>query len=172
MKIALDPYMHRHLPLVELPRLAADLGYEYIELSPRADFLDWWVRPRVYPDRIRAFRKALSDHGVKLASLLPMYRWASPHEDERQAAVENWKRAVQVAVDMDCDTLNWSSGADRRRIVAIRHAAAASTRPNRARPPGGARWKSWSRLSSGRASTSTSSRTPRISSRRFIRPWT
>jgi myo-inositol catabolism protein IolH len=110
MKIALDPYMHRHLPLVELPRLAADLGYEYIELSPRADFLDWWVRPRVYPDRIRAFRKALSDHGVKLASLLPMYRWASPHEDERQAAVENWKRAVQVAVDMDCDTLNSEFG--------------------------------------------------------------
>jgi sugar phosphate isomerase/epimerase len=41
MKIALDPYMHRHLPLVELPRLPAELGYEYLELSPRSDFLDW-----------------------------------------------------------------------------------------------------------------------------------
>ena len=40
MKIALDPYMHRHLPLDELPRKAAELGYEYIELSPREDFLE------------------------------------------------------------------------------------------------------------------------------------
>ena len=87
MKIALDPYMHRHVPLLELPRLVAELGYEYIELSPRADFLDWWVRPRVYPERIAAFKQALKDHGVKLASLLPMYRWASPIESERQTAV-------------------------------------------------------------------------------------
>lgn len=54
MKIALDPYMHRHLSLNELPRLAADLGYEYIELSPRADFLDWFVHPRVYPDQVES----------------------------------------------------------------------------------------------------------------------
>jgi len=45
MRIALDPYMHRHLSLDELPRKAAELGYEWIELSPRADFLDWWVAP-------------------------------------------------------------------------------------------------------------------------------
>ena len=85
MKIALDPYMHRHLSLEELPRKAAELGYEWIELSPRDDFLDWWVAPRVYPERIASFKKALKDHGVKIASLLPMYRWSSPHEDERQS---------------------------------------------------------------------------------------
>ena len=110
MKIALDPYMHRHLSLEELPRLAADMGYEYLELSPRADFLDWFVRPRVYPERIASFKKALKDHDVKIASLLPMYRWASPHEDERLAAVENWKLAIQVAVDMGVDTMNSEFG--------------------------------------------------------------
>uniref|UniRef100_A0A2A4Z5W7 Protein iolH n=1 Tax=OCS116 cluster bacterium TaxID=2030921 RepID=A0A2A4Z5W7_9PROT len=110
MKIALDPYMHRHLPLEELPRLAAEMGYEYLELSPRADFLDWFVRPRVYPERIASFKKALKDHNVKIASLLPMYRWASPHEDERLAAVEHWKRAIQVAVDMGIDTMNSEFG--------------------------------------------------------------
>lgn len=110
MRIALDPYMHRHLSLEELPRLAAELGYEWIELSPRADFLNWWVRPRVFPERIASFRKALKDHGVGIASLLPMYRWASPHEDERLAAVENWKRAIQVAVDMGVDTMNSEFG--------------------------------------------------------------
>ena len=57
MKIALDPYMHRHLSLEELPRKVAELGYEWIELSPRADFLDWWVAPRVYPSASPASRR-------------------------------------------------------------------------------------------------------------------
>jgi myo-inositol catabolism protein IolH len=110
MKVALDPYMHRHVPLLELPKLVAELGYEYIELSPRADFLDWWVRPRVYPERIQAFKKSLRDHGVKLASLLPMYRWASPHQVERLAAMRYWKAAIQVAVELECDTMNSEFG--------------------------------------------------------------
>jgi myo-inositol catabolism protein IolH len=91
MKVALDPYMLRTVPLTELPRLVAELGYEHIELSPRADFLDWWVHPRAYPERIREFKRALSESGVKLASLLPMYRWASPDEEQRKAAVAYWK---------------------------------------------------------------------------------
>lgn len=110
MKIALDPYMHRHLPLVELPRLAAELGYEYIELSPRADFLDWWVHPRAYPERIKAFKQALRANDVQLASLLPMYRWASPNEDERKAAMRYWKAAIRVAGDMECATMNSEFG--------------------------------------------------------------
>ncbi len=73
MKIALDPYMHRHLDLPGICRLTAELGYEYIELSPRADFLEWWSMPRVYPERIQAFKQAMTDHGVKLATLQPMY---------------------------------------------------------------------------------------------------
>ena len=46
MKIALDPYMFRRVPLTELPGLVAELGYEYIELSPREDFLPFFVHPR------------------------------------------------------------------------------------------------------------------------------
>jgi myo-inositol catabolism protein IolH len=110
MKIALDPYMHRALALEELPRLAAELGYQYIELSPRSDFLEWWVRPRIYPERLRSFKKALKDHNVQLASLLPMYRWASPDESERQTAVVNWKKAIEVAVEMEVSTLNSEFG--------------------------------------------------------------
>ena len=110
MKIALDPYMHRHLSLEELPRKVAELGYEWIELSPRDDFLAWWVHPRAYPERIKSFKKALKDHGVKIASLLPMYRWASPHEDERQTAVRYWKKAIEIAVEMGVDTMNSEFG--------------------------------------------------------------
>ena len=59
MKIALDPFMHRHLSLEELPSKVAELGYEWIELSPRGDFLEWFKAPRVFPDRIKTFKKAL-----------------------------------------------------------------------------------------------------------------
>ncbi len=106
MKIALDPYMHRHLSLRETARFAAELGYQYIELSPRSDFFEWWVHPRAYPERIVEFKKDLKEFGVKLASLLPMYRWASPHEPERQAAMTYWKKAIEIAVEMDCPTMN------------------------------------------------------------------
>lgn len=106
MRIALDPYMHRHLALPEVVRLAAQLGYEHIELSPRPDFFPFFVAPRANADVIREFKRALRDTGVQIASLLPLYRWSSPDEGERRAAVRYWKRAIQVAVDMGCRTMN------------------------------------------------------------------
>ena len=54
MKLALAPFMHRHLPVTELPRPAADLGYEHIGLSPRADFLDGIVTSCVFAWEERA----------------------------------------------------------------------------------------------------------------------
>ena len=73
MKIALDPFMHRHLSLEALPGKVAELGYEWVELSPRGDFLEWFKAPRVYPARIKAVKRAFKDAGVGIASLLPMY---------------------------------------------------------------------------------------------------
>jgi myo-inositol catabolism protein IolH len=110
MRIALDPFMHRHLPLERLGDKAAELGYEWLELSPRGDFLEWFRAPRVFPGRIASFRRALSDAGVGIASLLPMYRWASNEEAERQAAVRHWRRAIEIAVDMGVDTMNSEFG--------------------------------------------------------------
>lgn len=119
MKIALDPYMIRHLALPDLCRATADLGYDQIELSPRADFLDWWVMPRATRDRMAAFKAALKAHGVGLATLQPMYRWASPFEDERQWAIRCWKRAIEVAVEMDCPLMisEFGRGASPERSV-------------------------------------------------------
>ena len=110
VQIALDTYMFRDVPLLDLPGLVADLGYEWIELSPRGDFLEWFKAPRIFPDRIKSFRKALSDANVGIASLLPMYRWASNDETERQAAVKHWKRAIEIAVELGVDTMNSEFG--------------------------------------------------------------
>lgn len=102
MKIALDPFMHRHLSLEDLPSNVAELGYEWIELSPRADFLEWFKAPRAFPDRIKSFRKALSDANVGIATLLPMYRWASNDEDERKAAIpDDWRERFIEAYDQE-----------------------------------------------------------------------
>ncbi len=106
MKIALDPYMLRHVPLLELPQTVADLGYRYIELSPRADFIPFFLHPRVDTETIAAFRRALDRAGVEVATILPLFRWSGPDEDERQAAVRYWKRAIQVAVELGVEVMN------------------------------------------------------------------
>lgn len=125
MKIALDPYMIRHLPLDRLPHAVAELGYDQIELSPRSDFLDWWVMPRATRERMAAFRQAMRASGVGLASLQPMYRWASPFEDERQWAVRCWKKAIEVAVEMECTLMvsEFGRGASPERSVGERPGA-------------------------------------------------
>jgi len=106
MKIALDPYMFRTTALNELPGLVADLGYQYIELSPRDDFMPFFLHPRADKAKIAGFKKALDAVGVQVASNLPLYRWSGPDEDERQAAVRYWKRAIQITVDLDCSVMN------------------------------------------------------------------
>ena len=106
MKLALDPYMLRSVPLLELPGAVADLGYEYIELSPREDFMPFFLHPRCDDAMVTAFKKALDGAGVTIASNLPLYRWSGPDEDQRQAAVRNWKRAIQITVDLGCAVMN------------------------------------------------------------------
>jgi myo-inositol catabolism protein IolH len=106
MRIALDPYMLRHVPLTKLPGVVAELGYEHIELSPREDFLPFFLHPRADRSTISQFKGALDAAGVGISSVLPLYRWSGPDEDERQAAVRYWKRAIQVTVDLGCRVMN------------------------------------------------------------------
>jgi myo-inositol catabolism protein IolH len=106
MKIALDPYMFRNVPLLELPALVAELGYEWLELSPREDFTPFFLHPRVDDGTVQEFRKALSAAGVGISSVLPLYKWSSADEDERQAAVRYWKRAIQITSDLGVDVMN------------------------------------------------------------------
>src|SRR6202048_2089787 len=100
MKLTLDPYMFRGVPLTELPRVVAELGYKYIELSPRDDFMPFFLHPRADRDTISTFKSALSAAGVEVATVLPLYRWSGPDEDERQAAVREWKRAIEITVEL------------------------------------------------------------------------
>ena len=106
MKLALDPYMLRSTPLLELPGVVAELGYEHIELSPREDFTPFFLHPRAGKETVRQFKAALDAAGVSVACHLPLYRWSGPDEDERQAAVRYWKRAIELTVELDCRVMN------------------------------------------------------------------
>lgn len=55
-------------------------------------------------------KRALKAADVGIASLLPMYRWASNDETERQAALKHWKRAIEIAAELGVDTMNSEFG--------------------------------------------------------------
>ena len=107
MKIALDPtpFHHSH-SLLEFPRLAADLGYEWLQLTPHADFIPFFNHPKADDELVQAFKKACTDAGVGVASVLPVLRWSGPDEDAREAAVRYWKRAIQITVELGVNTMN------------------------------------------------------------------
>ncbi|MGY1620847.1 sugar phosphate isomerase/epimerase family protein [Geodermatophilus sp. SYSU D00965] len=106
MRIALDPQMLRTTPLLELPDVVAGMGYEWIELSPREDFIPFFKHPRVDLATVRAFRGKLASAGVGVTSVLPVMRWSGPGEVERQAAVRYWRRAIEICVELGVDTMN------------------------------------------------------------------
>ena len=58
--------------------------------------------PAGRPGRRRGVPAALDAAGVEVASVLPLYRWSGPDEDERQAAVRYWKRAIEITVELGC----------------------------------------------------------------------
>ncbi len=107
MRLALDAQMFFATASVyELPDIAASLGYSWIELSPKDDFIPFFRHPRIDDAGVRRLKKITADAGVGFSSIIPLNRWAGPDEDQRQAAVRSWKRAIQIAVDLEVDVLN------------------------------------------------------------------
>jgi sugar phosphate isomerase/epimerase len=106
VKIALDPAMyHADLSVPDELRNAADLGYEYLELSPRADLFFWHRYPKADDAAVAAVKKACNETGVTLLSLVPVFNWSSPDEQERQAQVRNWRR-LQIVRELNKPWVN------------------------------------------------------------------
>ncbi|GGG13541.1 protein iolH [Rhodococcoides trifolii] len=107
MKIALDPTpFHHDYSLLQLPGVVADLGYEWMQLTPHVDMIPFFNHPKADDDLVGKFKKACSDAGVGIASVLPVLRWSGPDEDSREAAVRYWKRAIQITVDLGVHVMN------------------------------------------------------------------
>lgn len=106
VRLALDPTpFHRSHALLDFPRVAAECGYSWLQMTPHADFLPFFNHPKADDDLVRQMRKACDGAGVQIASMLPVLRWSGPDEDAREAAVRYWKRVVQITVDLGVDTI-------------------------------------------------------------------
>jgi myo-inositol catabolism protein IolH len=106
VKIALDPtpFHHTH-KLLEFPKLAAELGYKYLQMTPHADFIPFFNHARADDDLVKSLKKACKDAGVEIASTLPVLRISSPDPDAREAAVNYFKRVIQITSQLDVDTI-------------------------------------------------------------------
>jgi myo-inositol catabolism protein IolH len=106
VKVALDPAMyHARLSVADEVRKAAELGYQYLELSPRPDFFFWHRYPKADDDAIAEVRRACRETGVTLQTLVPVFNWSSPEEQERLAQVRNWRRLLEIADELECPTI-------------------------------------------------------------------
>ncbi len=117
MRIALDPDTIRFQSITDMVRQAADMGFEYIEQSPHPQIIPFYKHPKYNKDIINEYKAALKETGVKLSSIIPIYWWSHPDEQRRLAAVENWKLAIQFAVEMGIDLINTELGGDIKRPV-------------------------------------------------------
>jgi len=107
VRIAFDPTpLHATHAFLDFPRVTADLGYDWIQLTPHPDFLPFFGHPRADRALIAATKKAVADAGIRISSLLPVQRWSSPDESQREAAVRNWKRIVEIAAELEVEVIN------------------------------------------------------------------
>lgn len=118
MRLAYDPSHYRdNTNLKDTIDAVARLGYEYVELSPRKDFIWFYEYPKVDKQLIKDLKRYCLDAGVKISSVLPVQQWSSPVEEERQAAVRNWKRCIEITSELGVDLMNSEFAGDISRPV-------------------------------------------------------
>lgn len=107
VRIALDPTpFHSYNDLLEFPEITARLGYEYMQLTPHPDVGPFYRYPKADDALITRLKKRLSSAGVTIPALQPVQRISSPEEHQRVAGVRNMRRIIEIAVDLDVDTIN------------------------------------------------------------------
>ncbi|WP_166974149.1 sugar phosphate isomerase/epimerase family protein [Brevibacterium atlanticum] len=107
MKIAYDPTpLHHTHRLLDFAAATADLGYEHMQLTPHPDFATHFRYPKMDRDLIRRFASSVETAGITVPALLPVQRIAWPDEAKRVAAVKNFRRVIEIAVDLGVGTIN------------------------------------------------------------------
>ncbi|GGA75817.1 protein iolH [Pseudoclavibacter endophyticus] len=106
-RIALDPtpYHSTHW-LLEFPDVAARAGYEYLQLTPHPDFGPSFRYPKADDGLVAKLKKAAADAGVTIPSLLSVQRISWPDEPQREAAVRNFRRIFELAVELEIPIIN------------------------------------------------------------------
>ena len=154
MKIAFDVDVIKDLGITRMVHQVAEWGYKYIEQSPHPQINPFYKHPRASREIMAEYKQALRDTGLELSSFICVYRWSGPDELRRQAAVKNWKRLVEIAVEMGVQVINTEFSGD----------------PRSAMKCSIAQWKNCCRFLSEKASAWRSRRIPGISAKRTMKP--
>ena len=106
MKVAFDVDVIKDLSVTNMVRQVSEWGYKYIEQSPHPRINPFYKHPKASREIMTEYKRALQTYGVDISSFIVVYRWSGPDEIRRQAAVKNWKRMIEIAVDMDVQVIN------------------------------------------------------------------
>jgi myo-inositol catabolism protein IolH len=106
-RIALDPtpYFSR-TDFLGLFDAVARAGYEWIHLTPHPDFIPFFSHPRADRSSLERLKTRAQQSGVGIVGLQPVQRWSAPDELPREAAVRNFRRIIQIAVDLEVRVIN------------------------------------------------------------------
>lgn len=113
MKIAFDvDVLAKQMPIRDYVHQVADWGYRYIEQSPHPRINPFYKHPLFSEECQKEYKQALRETGVEISSFIVVYRWSGPTEEQRQHAVANWKRMIEIAVDMGVPVINTELSGD------------------------------------------------------------
>ena len=113
MKIAFDvDVLAKQMDINRMVHQVADWGYKYIEQSPHPRINPFYKHPLFSKECEQEYRQALKETGVEISSFIVVYRWSGPTEEQRQFAVANWKRMIQIAGDMGVKVINTELSGD------------------------------------------------------------
>jgi myo-inositol catabolism protein IolH len=105
-RIALDPTPYFPAPTSLLFDAVARAGYEWIHLTPHPDFIPFFSHPRADRSSLERLKTRVRQSGVGIVGLQPVQRWSAPDELPREAAVRNFRRIIQIAVDLEVRVIN------------------------------------------------------------------
>lgn len=107
VRIALDPTPYNTtVSITDFPDLAARLGYEYLQLTPNPDFGRHFHYPKLDDELLATLKRRARDAGVTITSVLPVQRFSWPDEPQREAAVRNMKRYIEIAAELEAPVVN------------------------------------------------------------------
>jgi len=113
MKIAFDvDVLAKQMDINRMVHQVADWGYKYIEQSPHPRINPFYKHPLFSKECEAEYRKALAETGVEISSFIVVYRWSGPTEVQRQHAVANWKKMIEIAVNMGVQVINTELSGD------------------------------------------------------------
>nr|WP_295954626.1 sugar phosphate isomerase/epimerase [uncultured Agathobaculum sp.] len=113
MKIAFDvDVLAKQMSINDYVHKVADWGYKYIEQSPHPRINPFYKHPLFSKECEEEYRRALRETGVEISSFIVVYRWSGPTEEQRQHAVANWKRMIEIAVNMGVPVINTEFSGD------------------------------------------------------------